>query len=98
MSRNKDIKALHEMTGFNYSVLRKALKSNGWNSWRALCSIKGVDPDCLFEFGSKFGEFIEDFCKALLPICEAVAQFVATFTEAIQKEGLELLDLGGEEK
>ena len=85
MSRNRDIKALHEMTGLNYSVLRKALKTNGWNSWRALCSIKGVDPDCLFELGSKCGEFIEDFRKALHPICEAVAQFAATFTEVIQE-------------
>jgi hypothetical protein len=98
MSRNRDIKTLHEMTGFKYSVLRKALKTNGWNSWRALCSIDGVDPDCLFELGSKCGEFIEDLCTALLPICEAVTQFVATFTEVLQKEGLELLDVGGEDE
>lgn len=95
MSRNRDIKTLHEMTGIKYSELRNALKANGWNSWRALCSIKGVNPDCLFELGIKCGEFIEDFRKAMLPICEAVAQFVATFTEVIQKEVLEILDIGG---
>ena len=96
MSRNRDIKTLHEMTGFKYSILRKALKTNGWNSWRALCSINGVDPDCFFELGNKCGEFIEDLRTALLPICEAVTQFVATFTEVLQKEGLEILDVGGE--
>lgn len=98
MSRNRDIKTLHEMTGFKYSVLRKALKTNGWNSWRAICSIKGVDPDCLFELGIKCGGFFEDLRTALLPICEAVTQFVATFTEEIQKEALEILEVGGEEE
>ncbi len=31
MSRNKTIKAMHEMTGLPYSVCRKKLKENNWD-------------------------------------------------------------------
>ena len=98
MGRNKEIKMLHELTGEPYSVLRKTLKANGWNSWRALCYIKGVDPDWLPEFAKKCEEFVKDFVEVMRPLTEAIADFVKNFTEAITEAGLDLLEIGETEE
>lgn len=37
MSRNKDIKFLHEYTGKSYKECRADLKANNWDVWRVLC-------------------------------------------------------------
>ena len=96
MSRNKDIETLHILTGFRYSVLRKALKANGWNTWRALCDVKGIDPDCIFDLGNRCANFIKDFCEAMRPMMEAFTNFAETFAEALRSEALALLEAGGE--
>lgn len=96
MGRNKDIKELHELTGFKYSELRKALKANSWNGWRALCDLKGIDPDSIFELGTQCAKFMRDFSESLRPVMEAIANITETFAEAISSEGLALLEAGGE--
>ena len=96
MSRNKDIETLHILTGFRYSVLRKALKANGWNTWRALCDVKGIDPDYIFDLGNQCAKFLKDFCEAMRPMMEAITNLAETFAEAIRSEGLALLEAGGE--
>ena len=96
MSRNKDIETLHILTGFRYSVLRKALKANGWNTWRALCDVKGIDPDAVFELGNKIGQFMQDFVEAMRPTFEAIAEAAATIAEEMKNAVPELLEAGGE--
>ncbi len=89
MSRNKDIKMLHDLTGYDYSVLRKALKANKWDSWKALCSIKGIDPDAFFEFGRKCGELARQLSEALKPAIEAIGKAAATMAEAVKNQTFE---------
>lgn len=36
MSKNKDIEALHKITGEQYRVCRAKMKANGWDLWGAL--------------------------------------------------------------
>ena len=36
MSKNKDIEALHRITGEPYRVCRAKMKANGWDLWNAL--------------------------------------------------------------
>lgn len=36
MSRNKDIKLLHEWTGWSYKECRKQMKNHSWNLYKAL--------------------------------------------------------------
>ena len=36
MSKNKDIEALHRITGEPYRVCRARMKANGWDLWGAL--------------------------------------------------------------
>lgn len=36
MSKNKDIEALHRITGEPYRVCRAKMKANGWDLWGAL--------------------------------------------------------------
>lgn len=88
MSRNKDIKMLHDLTGYDYSVLRKALKANKWDSWKAVCSIKGIDPDAIFELGRKCGEIVKHLSEALKPAFEAIGEAAATMIEAVKKQTL----------
>lgn len=35
MSRNKDIKYLHELTGWSYKYCRQKMKENHWDWWKA---------------------------------------------------------------
>lgn len=88
MSRNKDIKMLHDLTGYDYSVLRKALKANKWDSWKAVCDIKGIDPDAIFELGRKCGEFVRQLSEALKPALETLGKAVATMAEVAKKQTL----------
>ena len=56
MSKNKDIKYLHEFTGQPYSVCRKRMKACGWDLAKAIGfdHVKGmieVLPDIIDNFG-----------------------------------------------
>lgn len=47
MSRNKDVKVVHEITGLPYSECRRRLKESDWNVWEAA---KIVDASLLSDF------------------------------------------------
>lgn len=64
MSRNKTIKAMHEMTGLPYSICRKKLKENHWNLSYAM----GFD-----QLGKFIDEFNKELCNRVIPVIEAVA-------------------------
>ena len=97
MSRNKTIYWLHNVTGLNYSVLRTALKSNKWDAWRALCAVKGYNPEFVSEFAESCAKFMADFVEAMRPTMEAIADFCTTFTDAMLEAGLDLMELEGGE-
>ena len=78
MSRNKDIKALHQITGYNYSVCRKMLKNSKWRLDNALC----------LYYNNLYGSIMStlDFSplvKAINEFGDAALRCVNTFKEAI---------------
>ena len=74
MSRNKTIKLMHEMTGFQYSVCRKKLKENHWN----LISALGYDQAVQI-----INDFVEDFAKSLKPAIDALVRSVEEISKAV---------------
>lgn len=84
MGRNKTILWLHELTGVNYSILRKSLKANGWDPFLALCEVRGIDPDCFNQIAKEFAVFANDFVEGLRPIYEAAEQMANTMIEALK--------------
>ena len=75
MSRNKDIKLLHEVTGLSYKECRAKMKRCGWDFTAAL-----------FE-GNPFVLVLQDgfdtFMKALEQAVVSTAQAVEAFGEAL---------------
>ena len=74
MSRNKDIKALHDWTGLSYKECRQLMKSNNWILISALMDANGWK---LPKFLENFSKAIQDFGRALAEslnkVCEALA-------------------------
>ena len=74
MSRNKDIKALHDWTGLSYKECRQFMKSNNWILISALMDANGRKLPKLLE---NFSKTIQDFGRALAEslnkACEALA-------------------------
>lgn len=73
MSRNKDIKFLHEFTGMPYSVCRRQMKACGWDLMKAL----GVDtvkeiievmPDIIDNLGKAINRVLASLGTALKTI------------------------------
>ena len=75
MSRNKDIKALHDWTGLSYKECRQLMKSNNWILISALIDANAWE---LPKFLENFSKAIQDFGRALAEslnkACEALAQ------------------------
>lgn len=69
MSRNKDIKLLHEMTGLSYRKCRSLMKANGWHLWKAL----PIDT------------IIKQFPEALANSFKVVSDTLTYITETMQK-------------
>lgn len=75
MSRNKDIKLLHEWTGWSYKKCRKQMKDNHWDLCRA------------FNFGeliSKFPDLLEDVSIAIAKVYEATADIVKSLKKVLE--------------
>lgn len=59
MSRNKDIKFLHEVTGLPYSVCRRRMKACGWDL------VKAIGVDQIKGIIEALPEIIDNLAKAM---------------------------------
>lgn len=75
MSRNKDIKLLHEVTGLSYKECRARMKRYGWDFTAAL--FEG------YRFVLVLQEGVDTFMKALEQAVLSTAQAVEAFGEAL---------------
>lgn len=75
MSRNKDIKLLHEWTGWSYKECRKQMKDNHWN----LCQAFNFE-----ELISKLPDLLEDVSIAIAKVYEATADVVKSLKKALE--------------
>lgn len=75
MSRNKDIKLLHEWTGWPYKECRKQMKDHHWN----LCQAFNFE-----EIISKLPDLLEDVSIAIAKVYEATADVVKSLKKALE--------------
>lgn len=73
MSKNKDIKYLHEFTGLPYSVCRRRMKACGWDLMKAIGfdrvkEIIEVMPDIIDNLGKAMNRFLAGLGTALKTI------------------------------
>lgn len=73
MSKNKDIKYLHELTGLPYSVCRRRMKACGWDLMKAIGfdQVKGmieVLPDIIDNLGKAMNGLLAGIGTALKTI------------------------------
>ncbi len=81
MSKNKDIEALHRITGEPYRVCRAKMKANGWDLWSAL--------------GFPNLDIVRDVADALVesfrPLLDAICETVKSIDwEELKKAAVEL--------
>ena len=80
MSRNKDIKFMHEVTGRSYKECRKKLKDNHWDLFKAM----GYE-EALKYISDALPRICEDIAGALKYMAEAAAKLANDTAEAIKK-------------
>ncbi len=80
MSRNKDIKYLHKITGLSYKECRTLMKENHWDWWRAWLSSKGSCYKPLLGVMDAVSDVSNALAKAINEFGEAVTK---TFNEVI---------------
>ena len=74
MSRNKDIKALHDWTGLSYKECRQFMKSNNWILISALIDANAWElPEFLENFSKAMQDFGRALAESLNKACEALA-------------------------
>ena len=74
MSRNKDIKLLHDMTGLAYKECRALMKKNHWDYWRAFFDAKNLPYGSIMDFANEFSKNITMICNTLGDMCREVIE------------------------
>lgn len=83
MSRNKDIKYMHEVTGQPYSVCRKKLKESHWDLWEAMGY--GEALALINTFAGNFSSVMRDALDALYDAVQDIAKSATLAVEQIGK-------------
>ena len=78
MSRNKDIKFLHEVTGKPYKECRALMKANGWDLWRAFPL-----PEIIAKIPEIINRATDEIVEALNSITEATRKMKDILVESI---------------
>ncbi len=79
MSRNKDIRLLHVLTGDPYSVCRRRMKRNHWNLTYAI--IEGTPYAALLDAVKATTDKLKD---CFVPLSEVVNTFNETLRDALK--------------
>ena len=85
VSRNKDIKLLHEMTGWSYKECRTRMKANHWD-------ISKVLGDLFDQFPEIISNTLNVMREALNLVSTSCQEFICQFSQAFS----ELLNNSGE--
>lgn len=80
MSRNKDIKVLHVLTGDPYSVCRRRMKRNHWNLTYAI--VEGTPYAALLDAIQAATDALKD---SFVTIGDAVNAFNETFRSSLKQ-------------
>ena len=93
MSRNKDIKFLHEFTGMPYSVCRRQMKACGWDLMKAL----GYDQ--MEKIIEAMPDIIDNLGKAMNRILASIGTALKTIGQNLEETYGELevkpIEIGG---
>lgn len=88
MSRNKDIKLLHEMTGRSYKECRAIMKANHWCLWSAY----GAEFSAVFDNTTQIiGNMLDGLSEAIWQMAEATRHMVDSLADAISNIDIEQL-------
>ena len=88
MSRNKDIKFLHDATGLSYKVCRQKMKDHHWDLWQAL----GYDEALKF-ISDKLPELCKDLADAINNMAEFATDMMNNLAESIRNIDLGPIDI-----
>ena len=88
MSRNKDIKFLHNVTGLSYKVCRQKMKDNHWDVWKAL----GYDEMIKF-LSDRFPELCKDVADAINNVAEFAVEMINNLADAIRNIDIGPIDI-----
>lgn len=82
MSRNKDIKLLHEITGWSYKECRKRMKANHWDISKVLGDLFDQMPEII----SNTLDVMREALNFAASTCEEfISQFSQAFSDAFNK-------------
>lgn len=91
MSRNKDIKLLHDITGKSYKKCRQLMKASGWDITKAI-KIEDILPDIakianqtakvIQELADRIAEIIPVMVENINMAADAVIQTIKEYQEA----------------
>lgn len=81
MSRNKDIKLLHDMTGLSYKECRALMKANNWD----LCKALPID-DIIKQLPEALANCFKVLSDTLTYIAETTQKLIEDFNKALMKE------------
>lgn len=79
MSRNKDIKFLHDFTGLPYSVCRQRMKKCNWDLWRAI----GIDEIKSLLDGGVLTNALEVVAEAMNGLLESFRKSLRSITKML---------------
>ena len=79
MSRNKDIKFLHEITGMPYSVCRRQMKACGWDLMKAL------GYDSIEKIIEAMPDIIDNLGKAMNRLLAGIGTALKTFGQSLEE-------------
>lgn len=93
MSRNKDIKFLHEFTGLPYSVCRRRMKACGWDL------MKAIGSDQIRRIIEAMPDIIDNLGKAMNRILAGIGTALKTIGQSLEETYGELevkpIEIGG---
>ena len=72
MSKNKDIKLLHDMTDLSYKECRSLMKKHHWDYWGAFFDANNLPYDSILEFAEEFGKNMAMICNKLGEMCREI--------------------------
>lgn len=84
MSRNKDIKLMHDFTGLPYKICRQKMKDNHWN----LCQAIGYDEMMKF-----LSDGLPELCKVMSDAINNMAEFAVEMINELA-DAIRNIDLG----
>ena len=88
MSRNKDIKFMHDVTGLSYKVCRKKMKDNHWDLCRAL----GY-AEALKFISDMLPELCKDAADAINNMAEFAVDMMNNLADAIRNIDIGPIDI-----